>query len=233
MDIAGGTLYVVSTPIGNLGDLTLRAVEVLRGVDAILAEDTRVTSRLLAHLGISKKLISFHESSEQRKAGSIVEELEAGCSYALVSDAGTPLLSDPGYRLVRICRQRAVPVVTIPGASSVTAALSISGLPTDRVLFVGFLPRTDHKRSQTFKLALDCEATLVFFESPNRIVKAIGTLAEFDAEAELFIGRELTKLYEQCFFGRAADVLKQLEGAVLKGEFVGCVSFKRLSKTEQ
>lgn len=228
MNIARGTLYVVSTPIGNLGDISARAIEVLRGVEFVLAEDTRVTARLLAHLGLTTRMFSFHDRSERTKAASIVDQLETGSSLALVSDAGTPLLNDPGYRLIRLCRQRNVPVIAIPGPSAITAALSISGLPTDRVLFVGFLPRTDHKRNQIFQTAADIESTLVFFESPNRILKAIGSLAEFRADAELFIGRELTKVYEQSFFGAAADVLIKLEGSVMKGEYVCCVSFKEL-----
>ena len=229
MSNSPGTLYVVATPLGNLGDFSQRAVDTLKGVDFVLAEDTRVFSKLASQFNLQIRAHSFFDEVENSRSAGIVDKLLSGQSAALVSDAGTPLLSDPGYRLVRLCRQQNVPVVPIPGPSAVTAALSVAGLPTDRFIFVGFLPKTDHKRNLIFQQAYELDSTLVFFESPNRIVKSIKALAENFPASEVFIGRELTKLYEQSFYGNAVEVIELLKNSVLKGEFVCCVSFKSVS----
>lgn len=190
-------LYLVATPIGNRGDITLRALWVLQGVDAVLCEDTRVTGALLHAYGIKKPLISCHDHNEAQRAPEILARLERGESFALVSDAGTPLLSDPGFRLVRECRAAGLPVVPVPGASALLTALSGAGLPTDAFFFAGFLPtKTKARREATAALA-KVKGTLVFYESPQRLAACLADLAaELGADRRAVVGRELTKLYE-------------------------------------
>ncbi len=218
-----GRLYIVATPIGNLGDITRRAVEVLKRVDLIAAEDTRHTAGLLSHLGIDARTLSFHEHNEQQRSQQLVELLLAGKEIALVSDAGTPLICDPGYRIVSACRERGVDVVPIPGASAVISALSASGLPTDRFLFEGFLPRTQAKRRKRLQQLSDFPSTLVFYESSHRILHSLeDMLTQFGKDRRVVIARELTKQYETIIdqpLGRllqtmAADTNQQ------RGEFV-------------
>lgn len=193
----GGRLFVVATPIGNLDDLSERARVCLAEADAVAAEDTRRARRLLAHIGVSVPLISLHEHNEQARVDGLLSRLRAGESIALVSDAGTPLISDPGYRLVRAARQAGLPVVPVPGASSVIAALSVAGLPTDRFAFEGFLPaRRAARRQRLASLAAD-PRTLVFFESGRRVAGCLTDMADaFGGEREAVIARELTKLHE-------------------------------------
>lgn len=192
-----GRLYVVATPIGNLDDITRRAVAVLGSVAAIAAEDTRHTAQLLAHLGLRRPLISLHEHNEGERTGPLLERLAAGESLALVSDAGTPLVSDPGYRLVRAARTAGLPVLAVPGPSSVTAALSVAGLPTDRFRYEGFLPaRASARRRRLAELAaVDC--TLVLLESSHRLAAALADLAQvLGGGREAVLARELTKAFE-------------------------------------
>ncbi|MDW6001748.1 16S rRNA (cytidine(1402)-2'-O)-methyltransferase [Vibrio mangrovi] len=191
------TLYIVPTPIGNLGDITQRAIDVLSQADMIAAEDTRHTGKLLSHLNIQTKTFSLHDHNEQEKASVLVEKLLSGQTIALVSDAGTPLISDPGYHLVRLCRQAGVKVVPLPGACAVITALSASGLPSDRFSFEGFLPpKTKARKDRITAIAQD-ERTCIFYESPHRIVDSLHDLQEvLGPEREVVLARELTKTFE-------------------------------------
>ena len=218
-----GTLYVVATPIGNLDDLTPRARQTLASVDLVAAEDTRHTRGLLSHIGADPALMALHEHNEERAVHGVIEALENGKDVALVSDAGTPLVSDPGYRLVRAAHEQAIRVVPVPGASAVTAALSVAGLPTDRFCFEGFAPsRRAARRKWLAALAAE-PRTLVLYESVHRIGDCLADLVDiFGAEREAFIGRELTKLHEQCVHA-SLGALQRLhdEGEIVgKGEFV-------------
>jgi 16S rRNA (cytidine1402-2'-O)-methyltransferase len=192
-----GVLYVVATPIGNLEDFAPRAREVLGRVDLIAAEDTRVTGQLLARCGIRRPLVSMHEHNERGRLASLVERLEAGASIAVVSDAGTPLISDPGFPLVRECQRRGIRVSPIPGPSALAAALSVSGLPTDRFRFEGFLPRTAAARRARLGGLAGEDCTLVFFESSHRIAASLADMAAaFGADRPAVVARELTKRFE-------------------------------------
>ncbi len=218
-----GNLYVVATPIGNLEDLTPRARQTLAEVDLIAAEDTRHTGRLLSSLGVKKPLLALHDHNEEQVVSRVIETLEAGRSVALVSDAGTPLVSDPGFRLVRAAHQHGIPVSPVAGASAVTAALSAAGLPTDRFCFEGFLPAKQAARRSALEALAGETRTLVFYESVHRIAACLDDLCRvFGAERMAFIGRELTKLHEQCVqrsLGRLRD--KVDDGSIVgKGEFV-------------
>ncbi len=191
------TLYIVPTPIGNLGDITQRALDVLSSVDVIAAEDTRHTGKLLSHFSISTKTFALHDHNEQQKAQVLVEKLLAGESIALVSDAGTPLISDPGYHLVTQCRQAGVKVVPLPGACAVITALSASGLPSDRFSFEGFLPAKSKGRKDKFIEIAKVERTCIFYESPHRISESLqDMLSVLGPEREVVLARELTKTYE-------------------------------------
>ncbi|UPQ88465.1 16S rRNA (cytidine(1402)-2'-O)-methyltransferase [Vibrio sinaloensis] len=191
------TLYIVPTPIGNLGDITQRAIEVLNSVDLIAAEDTRHTGKLLSHFNIQTKTFALHDHNEQQKAQVLVDKLLAGHSIALVSDAGTPLISDPGYHLVTQCRQAGVKVVPLPGACAVITALSASGLPSDRFSFEGFLPAKSKGRKDKFLEIAKAERTCVFYESPHRILDSLADMLEIlGPEREVVLARELTKTFE-------------------------------------
>jgi 16S rRNA (cytidine1402-2'-O)-methyltransferase len=218
-----GILHVVATPIGNLGDLSARAREVLGGVDAICAEDTRHTRQLLQALGIDRPLIALHEHNEEDAAWKLVERLRAGESFALVSDAGTPLVSDPGYRFVRAARAAGVRVSPVPGACAAIAALSVAGIPSDRFCFEGFLPAKGSARRERLA-ALQAEPrTLVFYESAHRIEEALEDLvAVFGGDREAVLGRELTKLFETVLGDTLADLAAQVaaDPNQRKGEFV-------------
>jgi 16S rRNA (cytidine1402-2'-O)-methyltransferase len=202
-----GRLEVVATPIGNLGDLTPRARAALEGADLIAAEDTRRTGALLAAIGISGKLVSLHEHNEEQRIASLLSELKAGKIVALVSDAGTPLLSDPGYALVRAAVSAGIDIRAIPGVSAVTAALSIAGLPMDRFVFEGFLPaRASERRLALARLATETR-TLVFFEAPHRIVAVLADLAQvFGGQRRAVVARELTKLHEAVYRGTLEEL---------------------------
>ncbi len=212
-----GKLYVVAVPIGNLGDMTPRAIETLQNVDVILCEDTRNTRKLLAHFGVHRPLKSYHEHNEQERAAEVLQWLQEGQQVALVSDAGVPCISDPGYRLVRLARTHGIPVIPIPGVSAVTAALSVAGLPTDRFVFEGFLPRKSGKlRTRLQELAQE-DRTIVLFESVHRIEKTLQAIQEVFGDVEIFVAREMTKLHESYYFGRISDLQNEI---VKKGEFV-------------
>ena len=219
---AVGSLSVVATPIGNLGDITSRAAEVLGSVEAIACEDTRVTRKLLSLLGVAApRTIVVNAHTEGAAVDEVVEILAGGGHVALVSDAGTPGISDPGARLVRACRQSGAAVVTVPGPSSVTAALSISGFPADRFVFEGFLPRRGAARAEVLA-ALGAERrTAVVLESPHRIVQTVGDLSEaLGPEREVAVGRELTKRFEEVVVGPLSSVVDALGGREPRGEYV-------------
>ncbi len=223
MSIERGVLYVVATPIGNLGDISHRALEVLAGVDRIAAEDTRHTAKLLAHFGIKTPQLSLHEHNEAQRARMLIDRLRAGESIALVSDAGTPLISDPGYRLVHQARGAGIRVSPVPGASALIAALSVCGLPTDRFVFEGFLPAKAAAR-RTRLMALKAETrTLVFYESSHRILSSLEDLAAcLGGGREAVIARELTKTFEQLQSGSLAELAAWVAADPhrSKGEFV-------------
>jgi 16S rRNA (cytidine1402-2'-O)-methyltransferase len=216
-----GHLYVVATPIGNLADLTDRARAILGTVDLIACEDTRTTGALLNRLGLHKELVAYHEHNETAAAERLSAQLAAGKSVAVVSDAGTPGLSDPGFRLVRACRRRNLPVIPVPGPSALIAVLSASGLPTNGFLFVGFLPPKSAARIAFFEKHRDFDYTLALYESCHRIDKAIDELvATLGPDRTVCVAKEVTKLHETFFVGRAGEVQARLAKASLKGEFV-------------
>jgi 16S rRNA (cytidine1402-2'-O)-methyltransferase len=223
MMMSSATLYVVATPIGNLGDLTPRAQEVLRSVAAICAEDTRHTRPLLSHFGIDKPLVALHDHNEEALAAKIVARLQAGESLALVSDAGTPLVSDPGFRLVRAARAAGIKVSPVPGACAAIAALSVAGLPSDRFLFEGFLPaKSSGRRERLQKLAAET-ATLVFYESSHRIAESLDDMASvFGGDRPAVMARELTKLFETVLDGSLDELRSKVKADdnQRKGEFV-------------
>ena len=225
-------LYIVPTPIGNLDDITLRAVNVLRDVDFILAEDTRTTSFLLKHLGIEKKLYSHHKFNEHATVKMVAESIAAGRNAALVSDAGTPGISDPGFLLVRTCVEAGIEVETLPGATALIPALVQSGFPCDRFCFEGFLPQKKGRAKQLQSLAAE-ERTMIFYESPYRVVKCLEQFAEvFGQERRVSVSRELTKKFEQTVRGTVAEVLEHFRTTDPKGEFVIVLAGKPKPKRE-
>jgi 16S rRNA (cytidine1402-2'-O)-methyltransferase len=216
-----GHLYVIATPIGNLADLTERARALLGAVDLVACEDTRTTGALLTRLGLHRNLVAYHEHNETEAAEKLAAELAAGKSIALVSDAGTPALSDPGFRLVRACRRRGLPVVPVPGPSALTAVLSASGLPTNGFLFVGFLPPKSSARTTFFEKHRDFPYTLALYESCHRIDKAVAeTVTVLGPTRVICVAKEITKLHETFLTGSAAEVAARLAKTSLKGEFV-------------
>lgn len=218
-----GTLYVVATPIGNLDDLSPRAARTLASVDLVAAEDTRHSGRLLSHLGIQKRMVALHDHNEKDRAAGILTELQAGRDVALISDAGTPLISDPGYVLVREARAAGHRVSPIPGPCALVAALSVAGLPTDRFLYVGFLPAKRSGRRASLEVLSSEVATLVFYESPHRIMESVRDIADvLGSNREIVLGREITKTFETFYSGSVADVLAELERDPHgnRGEFV-------------
>jgi len=216
-----GHLYVVATPIGNLTDLTERARALLGAVDVVACEDTRTTGVLLGHIGSRRELVAYHEHNELEAAERLIERLAAGASVALVSDAGTPGLSDPGFRLVRACRRRGLPVVPVPGPSALTAVLSASGLPTNGFLFAGFLPPKTSARTAFYERYRDFEYTMVLYESCHRIAKAVDDIVATLGESRVIaVAKEVTKLHETFLVGPAADVRARLATLSHKGEFV-------------
>lgn len=218
-----GTLYVVATPIGNLEDLSPRAEKVLSSVAVVAAEDTRHSGRLLQHLGLRKPMIALHEHNERERVERVLNELQAGKDLALISDAGTPLISDPGYIVVREARALGIRVSPIPGACALVTALSAAGLPTDRFLFAGFLPAKRNGRKAALESLKREQATLVFYESPHRILDTLADMVEvLGSGRELVLGRELTKTFETFYSGRAEAVLDELQSDPhgTRGEFV-------------
>ncbi|HYV61202.1 MAG TPA: 16S rRNA (cytidine(1402)-2'-O)-methyltransferase [Bryobacteraceae bacterium] len=212
-------LYLVATPIGNLEDITLRALRVLREADLIACEDTRQTGKLLAHFGIDKPMVSYHEHNEAARTAELVAKLVSDVTVALVSDAGTPLVSDPGYRLVTAAIGAGIPVVPIPGASAVLGALAAAGLPTDAFRFCGFLPVKTTQRRKVFEQLRGEDCTLVFYEAPHRILDALADLAAVYGDRPVAVARELTKLHEEFLRGTAEEIRVQLAARPsVKGE---------------
>ena len=216
-----GCLYLVATPIGNLGDITERARKILANCHLLACEDTRKTRRLLSYLGISAKTTALHDYNEKDRAGEIADLLEIGYSVGIVSDAGTPVISDPGFRVVRECRKRNLPVTPIPGPSAVSAALCASGLPSDGYLFAGFLPPKKSARIRFFERYKECAYTLVLFESTHRITKFLEDAIEvFGPERTICVAREITKIHETFHTGPAEEVQIKVLAESLNGEFV-------------
>jgi 16S rRNA (cytidine1402-2'-O)-methyltransferase len=216
-----GALYLVATPIGNLDDITIRAIKTLQECDLIACEDTRKTRRLLDHVEISTKTISYHEHNEHQQAIRLAAQIQSGKSIALVCNAGTPTISDPGFRLVRECRSRNLDVIPVPGASACLAALSASAIPSDRFLFVGFLAPKKAARQRFFEQYKNSEYTLIFYESCHRIEKFLDDLLEiFGPDRTVCVAREITKIYETFNIGTLAMVCKNVKKQSKKGEFV-------------
>jgi 16S rRNA (cytidine1402-2'-O)-methyltransferase len=213
-----GCLYLVATPIGNLEDITLRAIRILKEADIIACEDTRQTQKLLQHYGIRKEMVSYHEHNELTRSPELAIELEQGAKIALVSDAGTPGISDPGHRLVTLCLRHHIPVVPIPGPSALVAALAASGLPTDEFLFVGFLPPRAGARRKALD-ALKAEArTLIFYEAPHRVVETLADATEILGPRPAVIAREVTKIHEEFLRGPLAKLLESARKRAPRGE---------------
>jgi 16S rRNA (cytidine1402-2'-O)-methyltransferase len=219
-EAAAGRLVVCPTPIGNLQDITLRALQALGEADAIACEDTRHTRVLLERHALLTPLLSLHEHNERARAGELVERIGAGQTIALVSDAGTPLVSDPGFALVRACIAAGLAVEVLPGPSAVTTALVASGLPAERWLFVGFLPRSRGRSAELRELLANAEQTLVAFESPRRLAGTLDSLAELDGERPAAVCRELSKLHEEVRRGSARELAEHYAGGAVRGEIV-------------
>jgi 16S rRNA (cytidine1402-2'-O)-methyltransferase len=227
-----GTLYIVSTPIGNREDITLRALRILKEVELIAAEDTRHTGLLLRHFGIQTPLTSYFEGNELRKKEFILSKLMQGVRVALVSDAGTPGISDPGFRLIQAAAENRIAIVPVPGASAVIAALSVSGLPTDAFLFRGFLPHKSKKRRNWLKQLEGVRETLIFYESPHRLSETLNDIFETLGDREMVLTRELTKAYEEINRGRVSEIRNQIGERRLKGEITLVISGKTRKKTD-
>jgi probable S-adenosylmethionine-dependent methyltransferase, YraL family len=222
-----GKLFIVATPIGNLKDITLRALEILESVDWIACEDTRHSKKLLQHFGISKPLISLHDHNEQTKKTELLAKLQTGENGALVSDAGTPLISDPGYHLVSYLRENGLSVEPIPGPSAVITALSAAGMPTDRFTFEGFLPAKEQKRLTALEVLSAETRTMVFYESPHRLMESLRSMmVVFGEERQIAVAKEITKQFERFVFGSIPQVIEQFESNEdwQRGEFVIMVS---------
>ncbi len=221
-----GKLILVPTPIGNLGDITLRALEVLKSVDAVLVEDTRTSGRLLKHFEIDQKLVPFHAHNEHRMVERIVQRITSGDTLALITDAGSPGISDPGFLLVRACVEAEIEIESLPGATAFIPALTNSGFPTDRFIFEGFLP-PKKGRNKRLEALVDEERTIVFYESPHRIQRTLMLMADFfGADRSATVSRELTKLYEETLRGSLAELAAHFETTPPKGEMVVVIKGK-------
>ena len=218
-------LYIVSTPIGNLGDITLRAIETIKSVDFIACEDTRVTSNLLKHYDIKKELLSLNAFNESNRLNIVIERILNGESAALVSDSGTPTISDPGNRLISESIKKGIEIVSIPGPSALISALSISGLPTDAFVFEGFLPQKKGRQKKLKQLSEE-ERTIVLYESVYRIEKLIEELNQYMPERFTVVCREITKMFEECWRGFPEEILASLNDKIVKGEFVVIIAPK-------
>jgi 16S rRNA (cytidine1402-2'-O)-methyltransferase len=225
-----GTLYIVSTPIGNLEDITLRALRILKEVDLIAAEDTRHTGLLLRHFGIRKPLTSYFEGNELKKKDFILSRLKQGDRIALVSDAGTPGISDPGFRLIQTAIENQILITPVPGPSAVITALSVSGLPTDGFLFKGFLPHKSKKRRDLLNQLEGVKETLIVYESPHRLNETMKDILDILGDREIVLTRELTKVYEEILRGAVSDIKTQIERRKLKGEITLVISGKTRRK---
>lgn len=219
-----GKLYVVATPIGNLEDITFRAIDTLKKVTFVLAEDTRESYKLFNRYDIKTQLISYRDQNHEKMLGKILEKLDMGLDLALISDCGTPLISDPGFKLIRELRERKYDVVSIPGPSALTSALSISGLVTDRFAFLGFLPKSDIKRKKLLQEYVNIEGSLIFYESPQRLIKLLDMLKNVFGEKKVGIAKDISKMREMFFYGNISEVSKEIETDDFKenphGEYV-------------
>ena len=225
-DPTKGTLYIVSTPIGNMEDITFRALRVLKEVDLIAAEDTRRTGLLLKHYGVQAPLTSYFEGNEFKKREFILSRLKEGKKAALVSDAGTPGVSDPGFRQIQLAIENEIPIVPIPGPSAVITALSVSGLPTDAFLFKGFLPHKSKKRRDLLKELEHVRETLIFYESPHRLTETLKDIYDILGNRDVVLTRELTKVFEEVLRGKASEIQNRIGDRKLKGEITLVVSGK-------
>ncbi len=214
-----GVLYIVPTPIGNLSDLSPRAEETLRSADVVACEDTRHTQKLLNHFGIKAELVSYHEHNEQQRAAELIRKLESGLSVALVSDAGTPAISDPGVPLVRAAHEAGIQVISVPGPSALVAAVSASGLGTDSIFFGGFLPSKPGQRRKRLRECAEIPATLVFYESPHRVAASLADCLAVLGDRQASISRELSKIHEETLTGKISQLITIID-AKAKGEFV-------------
>lgn len=219
-------LYIVATPIGNLSDISPRAVETLKAADVIACEDSRVTKKLFSLLGISlqKTFIVLHDHNENEQAQKIIDLIQSGKSVAQVSDAGSPLISDPGYKLIKSCREAGVYITTLPGCCALISALQLSGLPTNRFMFVGFIPNKDKARSDLFKKYQNFDSTLIFYETAPRIIKTLTAAAEIFGIREMAVAREISKVYEECLTGTAEELIAHFNANEPKGEMVFMVA---------
>ncbi|MDE0682086.1 MAG: 16S rRNA (cytidine(1402)-2'-O)-methyltransferase [Candidatus Poribacteria bacterium] len=222
-----GTLYLVSTPIGNLEDITLRALRILKEVDLIAAEDTRQTRRLLTHYNIHTPLTSYFQGHHQVKCDKLIDRMKTGETIALVSDAGTPIISDPGYPLLRGCITSEIPIVPIPGVSAVITAASVSGLPLHNFTFEGFLSPKSGKRKRQLSVLTDEERTFIFFESPHRLCRFLEDVFEVMGERDIVVTRELTKKFEEIFRGSVSESLERFRNVEPRGEFTIVIAGKR------
>ncbi len=227
-----GTLYLIATPIGNLDDISLRALETLQAVDIIACEDTRRTGKLLKHFDISKKLISYHDHNENQRADELISLIKDGKSVAVVSDAGTPGISDPGYRVIQIAQENSIAIVPIPGASAFINAVIISGLPTDSIFFGGFLPSKKGERLKRLKEVADIPATLCFYETPHRIAKSLVDCLQVLGNRKAAVIRELTKLHEETIRDTLKELERDLSSRKIKGEIVLVVDRNRLTEQQ-
>jgi len=218
-----GKLYIISTPIGNLSDISPRALEILSSVNLIAAEDTRVSRKLLNHYKIKNKLISYNDFNENFKAKSLLDLLKNDKNIAVISDAGTPCISDPGYRIVNMALMNNIKVISIPGATSLIAALSISGLPSDKFFFEGFLPKKKGLNKR-MKILSKLDATIIIFESPKRVVKTLNKILDFMGDRVISLCKEITKIHETTYFGKISEVLDKISQNTIKGEFVVMVA---------
>jgi 16S rRNA (cytidine1402-2'-O)-methyltransferase len=222
-----GTLYLVSTPLGNLEDMTLRSIRILKEVDLIAAEDTRTTWKLLNHYAIQTPQTSYFEHNEVRKAKTLLNRLRQGQKIAVVSESGTPGISDPGFRLIQLAIRHQIPVVPIPGATAAMTALSVSGLPTDSFLFLGFLPSKPTQRRKAIEKWKDWDRTLILYEPPHRLVATLTDLLEILGDREISVARELTKQFEEILRGRIRQVLQELGKRRIRGEITLVVAGKK------
>jgi len=213
-------LYIISTPIGNLGDITLRGLKTIENCDYILAEDTRRTAKLLNHYNLKKALFSYNKINENKKTQFVIQDLLSGKNIGLVSDSGTPLISDPGSYLIRECIKNNIPLSPIPGASAAIAALTCSGMPTDRFTFYGFVPKKTGKRKNIFSEIVSRGETAILYESPHRLLKTLKELSEAMPEKQIAIAREMTKKFEEFIKGNPKEVIEMLSKKSIKGEIV-------------
>ncbi|HEC18928.1 MAG TPA: 16S rRNA (cytidine(1402)-2'-O)-methyltransferase [Gammaproteobacteria bacterium] len=234
--VEAGVLYVVATPIGNRADISQRALAVLGGVDLIAAEDTRHSGRLLQHYHIERQILALHEHNERQRAAEVVTRLQQGQSVALISDAGTPLISDPGYHLVRLAREAGIKVVPVPGPNAMIAALSAAGLPSDRFIFEGFLPSKSAARQKRLQALADEPRTLIFYEAPHRLLETLGDMvAVFGAQRHVVLARELSKTFETIKGAPAGELLAWVGGDPdqQKGEMVLLVKGREATDSEE